>query len=33
VLANSGHIAGIISPPGGKGAYFVNESATSDPEA
>jgi polyhydroxyalkanoate synthase subunit PhaC len=33
VLANSGHIAGIINPPGGKGAYFVNESATADPEA
>jgi polyhydroxyalkanoate synthase len=33
VLANSGHIAGIINPPGGKGAYFVNESATTDPEA
>jgi polyhydroxyalkanoate synthase subunit PhaC len=36
VLANSGHIAGIINPPGGRGAYFVNESAESaatDPEA
>jgi polyhydroxyalkanoate synthase subunit PhaC len=33
VLASSGHIAGIINPPGGKGAYFVNETATADPEA
>jgi len=26
VLASSGHIAGIINPPGGKGAYWINES-------
>lgn len=32
VLANSGHIAGVISPPGGKGTYFSNESATTDPD-
>ena len=25
VLASSGHIAGIINPPGGKGQYWVNE--------
>ena len=25
VLASSGHIAGIINPPGGKGAYWINE--------
>lgn len=25
VLASSGHIAGIINPPGGKGTYWVNE--------
>ncbi|WP_158800906.1 alpha/beta hydrolase [Acidisoma sp. L85] len=28
VLVSSGHIAGIINPPGGKGAYWVNRSAT-----
>ncbi len=28
VLASSSHIAGIINPPGGKGAYWVNPSAT-----
>ena len=34
ILANSGHIAGIISPPGGKGTYCVNEEATTtDPDA
>ena len=27
VLASSGHIAGIINPPGGKGTYWVNEAA------
>jgi polyhydroxyalkanoate synthase len=27
VLASSGHIAGIVNPPGGKGSYWVNESA------
>jgi polyhydroxyalkanoate synthase subunit PhaC len=26
VLASSGHIAGIINPPGGKGTYWVNDS-------
>src|SRR6185312_14307370 len=25
VRANSGHIAGMINPPGGKGTYWVNE--------
>ncbi len=25
VLASSGHIAGIINPPGGKGTYWVSE--------
>ncbi len=25
VLASSGHIAGIINPPGGKGTYWINE--------
>ncbi len=25
VLASSGHIAGIINPPGGKGSYWINE--------
>jgi polyhydroxyalkanoate synthase len=28
VLVTSGHIAGIINPPGGKGAYWINPSAT-----
>ncbi|MCK8783947.1 alpha/beta fold hydrolase [Roseomonas sp. NAR14] len=28
VLASSGHVAGIINPPGGKGSYLVNESGT-----
>jgi polyhydroxyalkanoate synthase len=32
ILANSGHIAGIISPPGGKNSYFTNESPSTDPE-
>ena len=27
VLASSGHIAGIINPPGGKGVYWTNEAA------
>jgi polyhydroxyalkanoate synthase len=26
VLASSGHIAGIINPPGGKGTYWINDS-------
>ncbi len=33
VLASSGHIAGIINPPGGKGTYWVNESAEPAPTA
>jgi polyhydroxyalkanoate synthase len=33
VLASSGHIAGIINPPGGKGTYWVNESAQPSPTA
>jgi polyhydroxyalkanoate synthase len=28
VLASSGHIAGIVNPPGGKGAYWVAEPGT-----
>jgi len=33
VLANSGHIAGVISPPSnGRNSYFVNESPTTDPD-
>jgi polyhydroxyalkanoate synthase len=28
VLVTSGHIAGIINPPGGKGGYWINPSAT-----
>ena len=28
VLASSGHIAGMINPPGGKGIYWTNEGAT-----
>ena len=30
VLASSGHIAGIINPPGGKGAYWTNEDGQAD---
>jgi len=34
ILANSGHIAGIINPPGGKGYYFTGpEDGAADPEA
>jgi polyhydroxyalkanoate synthase len=32
VLASSGHIAGIINPPGGKGTYWVNEDAAGSAE-
>src|SRR3954469_9029039 len=34
VLASSGHIAGIVNPPGGKGAYWVAEPGTrfADPQ-
>ncbi len=34
VLASSGHIAGIVNPPGGKGAYWVTEPGTraTDPQ-
>jgi polyhydroxyalkanoate synthase len=31
VLASSGHIAGIINPPGGKGTYWTNEQAAATP--
>ncbi len=31
VLASSGHIAGIINPPGGKGAYWTNEAQAATP--
>ena len=30
VLASSGHIAGIINPPGGKSAYWTNEDGRAD---
>jgi polyhydroxyalkanoate synthase len=33
VLANSGHIAGVINPPGGRTSHFVNDSTTADPDA
>ena len=33
VLASSGHIAGIINPPGGKGTYWTNEIDTRLPTA
>lgn len=32
VLASSGHIAGIINPPGGKGTHWINEAKTETPE-
>jgi polyhydroxyalkanoate synthase len=32
ILASSGHIAGIINPPGGKGTYWTNENKTATPE-
>ena len=32
VLASSGHIAGIINPPGGKGAFWTNADAAETPE-
>jgi polyhydroxyalkanoate synthase len=31
VLASSGHIAGMINPPGGKGAYWTNEAEVDTP--
>jgi polyhydroxyalkanoate synthase len=33
VLASSGHIAGMINPPGGKGTYWVREGSAQSPEA
>ncbi|MBV1799513.1 alpha/beta hydrolase [Siccirubricoccus sp. G192] len=33
VLASSGHIAGIINPPGGKGIYWTNEDKAESAEA
>jgi polyhydroxyalkanoate synthase len=32
VLASSGHIAGMINPPGGKGTYWSSESQVETPE-
>ena len=32
VLASSGHIAGIINPPGGKGTYWTSEAGAETPE-
>ncbi len=32
VVASSGHIAGIINPPGGKGTFWTNEDAAQTPE-
>jgi hypothetical protein len=31
VLASSGHIAGIIDPPGGKGSYWTNDDVAVTP--
>jgi polyhydroxyalkanoate synthase len=31
VLASSGHIAGMINPPGGKGAFWINENQAATP--
>ncbi|TCZ55604.1 PHA/PHB synthase family protein [Roseicella aquatilis] len=33
ILGSSGHIAGIINPPGGKGSYWVSEGPASTPAA
>ncbi|HZH45113.1 MAG TPA: class I poly(R)-hydroxyalkanoic acid synthase, partial [Roseococcus sp.] len=33
VLASSGHVAGIINPPGGKGTYWINEADPPPPTA
>jgi polyhydroxyalkanoate synthase len=33
VLASSGHIAGIINPPGGKGQFWTNERPAADAES
>jgi len=32
VLASSGHIAGMINPPGGKGTYWTNEASAETAE-
>jgi polyhydroxyalkanoate synthase len=32
ILASSGHIAGIINPPGGKGTYWTNDSGAATAE-
>ncbi|MBV9775784.1 MAG: hypothetical protein JO143_01925, partial [Acetobacteraceae bacterium] len=31
MLASSGHIAGIINPPGGKGTFWTNENRAATP--
>jgi len=33
ILGSSGHIAGIINPPGGKGSYWVSEEPAESPAA